>query len=59
MSSTVATKVLREIPQHVRRRGGGLTNLVYQVDVDDRSVIVRVNADPAQTEGVPSANGKR
>lgn len=42
----VAARVLRRVPQHVRRRGGGLTNLVYQVDVDDRSVIVRVNADP-------------
>jgi aminoglycoside phosphotransferase (APT) family kinase protein len=42
----VAAKALRKTPQHARRRGGGLTNLVYQVDVDDRSVIVRVNADP-------------
>jgi aminoglycoside phosphotransferase (APT) family kinase protein len=44
----IATKVLRKAPQHVRRRGGGLTNLVYQVDAGDRSVIVRVNADPAK-----------
>ena len=44
----VATKVLRKTPQQVRRRGGGLTNLVYQVDVGDRSVIVRINADPAK-----------
>ncbi|HKO67661.1 MAG TPA: aminoglycoside phosphotransferase family protein [Burkholderiaceae bacterium] len=42
----VAARVLRNAPEHVRRRGGGLTNLVYQVDVDNRSLIVRVNADP-------------
>lgn len=42
----VARKVLRRDPDHIRRRGGGLTNLVYQVDLDDRSVIVRINADP-------------
>jgi len=41
----VATKVLRRTPDQIRRRGGGLTNIVYQVDVDDRSVIVRINAD--------------
>jgi aminoglycoside phosphotransferase (APT) family kinase protein len=44
----IASKVLRKAPQHVRRRGGGLTNLVYQVNTGDRSVIVRVNADPAR-----------
>ncbi|HZA95271.1 MAG TPA: phosphotransferase, partial [Burkholderiaceae bacterium] len=44
----VATKVLRKFPQHVRRRGGGLTNLVYQVDAGNESVIVRVHADPAK-----------
>ena len=42
----VAGKVFRRDPDHIRRRGGGLTNLVYQVDLDDRSVIVRINADP-------------
>ena len=42
----IATAVLRKPPQNVRRRGGGLTNLVYQVDIDDRSVIVRINTDP-------------
>jgi len=42
----VARKVFRRDPHHIRRRGGGLTNLVYQVDLDNRSVIVRINADP-------------
>lgn len=42
----VARKVLRRDPEQIRRRGGGLTNLVYQVDLDDRSLIVRINADP-------------
>ena len=54
----IASKALRKIPQYVRRRGGGLTNLVYQVDVDDRSVIVRVNVDPAKLK-VLIANGRR
>jgi aminoglycoside phosphotransferase (APT) family kinase protein len=42
----VAKTVMRRNPHQVLRRGGGLTNFVYQVDLDDRSVIVRVNADP-------------
>ena len=46
----VARKVLRRNPDQIRRRGGGLTNLVYQVDLDDRSVIVRINADPQKLQ---------
>ena len=42
----ITRKVLRRNPDQIRRRGGGLTNLVYQVDLNDRSVIIRINADP-------------
>ena len=42
----IVQAALRRRPYQVRRRGGGLTNLVYQADLDDRSVIVRINADP-------------
>lgn len=42
----VARTVLRRSPRQVRRRGGGITNFVYQVELDDRSVIVRINANP-------------
>ena len=40
--------VLRRTPQQVRRRGGGLTNFVYQVDIDGQSLILRFNGDPAK-----------
>ena len=42
----IVQAALRGRPYKVRRRGGGLTNLVYQADLNDRSVIVRINADP-------------
>jgi len=42
----LAKTVLRHEPNNVRRRGGGLTNFVYQVDVADQSLIVRINAAP-------------
>lgn len=44
--SHLVDTVLRRQPQQVRRRGGGITNFVYQVDIDDESLILRFNADP-------------
>lgn len=46
----VANSVLRQPPYHVRRRGGGLTNVVYQLDLPDQKLIVRVNPDPAKLQ---------
>lgn len=46
----VAPKVLRQPAHGIRRRGGGLTNFVYQVDTGDRSVIVRLNPDPKKLQ---------
>lgn len=42
----LARTVLRQEPDQVRRRGGGLTNFVYQVDIGDQSLIIRINGDP-------------
>ena len=42
--------LLREEPQHIRRRGGGLTNFVYQLDLRKGSIIVRINADPEKLQ---------
>lgn len=33
-------------PHRIRRRGGGLTNFVYQLDTPEQSLIIRINADP-------------
>jgi len=38
--------VVRREPQTIRRRGGGLTNFVYQVDFGDESLILRFHPDP-------------
>lgn len=43
--SYVAKKFLHDEPQHVRRRGGGLTNFIYQIDLRHQSLIVRVHPD--------------
>jgi hygromycin-B 4-O-kinase len=37
---------IRMAPRSVRRRGGGLTNFVYQVDLPDLHLIVRINPNP-------------
>jgi len=46
----LAKTVLRHEPKNVRRRGGGLTNFVYQVDIADQSLIARINADPRKLQ---------
>ncbi len=46
----LAKTVLSHEPHNVRRRGGGLTNVVYQVDIADKSLIIRVNDDPQKLQ---------
>ena len=45
-AASIVERTFRIAPRKVRRRGGGLTNFVYQVDLPDLPLIVRINPNP-------------
>lgn len=46
----IAKKFLHHDPLHVRRRGGGLSNFVYLIQLRDQSLIVRMHPEAQQLQ---------